>query len=376
MKLESYQRIVELNLDGTKRKYVKTPAFGYPGFFEVFPYIEEKREEAENGRSLDEPPIFINTRHPNNHDISKYGPVIEKETVSDLEQKLYESSRFQDGTRIQVMFNPNGVNDTIIGQYPLPPRHINPDVFVDGDRHATYDLRGNPMWHQGVPAQKDDRNKKKKGGSTDWPPRRVIPFMPPPIDASLQSVVGIRDIPNDEKKTYVLNDWRKGIHNMENATNKGLVVTPQNDSTWYPYDSYEGGAKTVYDGLKLNPGTDAERIIKEQGYLTNFQAKGLLWDALSDHYDKAKKTYEATVGDGSWDELSIEEQKVLADYSYTGVLHEFKNFMRGIKNKDSEIIRREYKRYINGKPLKSRNDETKKQLEHIIDSHGYRSPNK
>lgn len=56
MKLKSYQRIVELNLDGTKRKYVKTPAFGRPGFFEVFPYIEENREEAKNGTSTKEPP--------------------------------------------------------------------------------------------------------------------------------------------------------------------------------------------------------------------------------------------------------------------------------------------------------------------------------
>ena len=176
----------------------------------------------------------------------------------------------------------------------------------------------------------------------------------------------VKDNDIEDKRTQVIKSWSSKLHEQENATNKGLIVTPSNDSTWYPYASYEGGAKTVYDGLKLNKNTKALRIIDAQGYLTNNQAKELKREAMLAHYNKAKIIFDNEVGAGSWDDLSVDEQRVLSDYNYTGSLQQFKKLMHAVKNKDGNTIMKEYKRYSNGKPLTKRNHETEKDWQNII----------
>lgn len=168
------------------------------------------------------------------------------------------------------------------------------------------------------------------------------------------------------KKDVVIKSFEKDIHYLENESNKGMKITNIGDTLWYPYSSYEGGAPTVYDGLKLNEGTRARQIVDEQGYLTSQQAREETQKAYNKHYNNAKRIYNNyTKDENAWDELDERLQVILMDYSYNGVLHQFKNFMEGINNDDTDKIKANYKRYSKGKELTKRNKWTEDEFKNI-----------
>lgn len=150
-------------------------------------------------------------------------------------------------------------------------------------------------------------------------------------------------IKRDAQKKEARRNFLRYIHARENSLNKGLLVKSTNDTLWYPYDSYEGGPKTIYDGLKLNDGEEVTNVVNKQGYLTNEQAKRFLSDAYDTHHNNARRIYNNRAGNNlAWDELNQIEQNKLIDYCFNGPLYQFKNLMDGVKNKD---IEKNYKRY-------------------------------
>lgn len=104
---------------------------------------------SNNITAKDQSGTFINMRDKDNRDISKYGKVIEEENLRDVfDIPVTQYSRFEDGTRMQVVYGNNNVNDTIVGNYITTPKYINKDTLDLKDRFATYDNNGNPIWHK------------------------------------------------------------------------------------------------------------------------------------------------------------------------------------------------------------------------------------
>ena len=120
---------------------------------------------------------------------------------------------------------------------------------------------------------------------------------------------------------------------------------------WYPHRSHEGGADTIAYGIKLSNGTPEAKLALKQGYLTDEQATHFVDTLVNRYYDAAKKVYDKKYGDGEWDKLSDKSQSILVDYSYNPGLAKFPKLMEGFHSGDMDLIRQNYKRYVNGKEL-------------------------
>jgi len=174
-----------------------------------------------------------------------------------------------------------------------------------------------------------------------------------------------------QKRLTVISKFNKDIHDIENDKNKGLEHDASGNIIYKSYPSVEGGANTVYDGLKLNPGTKVEKIYSKQGYLTEKQAKNLQEESTLEHYNRAKKIYNRNANDSNaWDQLSINEQRVLTDYAYDGTLPQFKNLMKGFRTKDKKLINDSYIRYYydNVEKRFKPNNRRNKKFKPILDS--------
>ena len=120
---------------------------------------------------------------------------------------------------------------------------------------------------------------------------------------------------------------------------------------WYPHKSHEGGADTIAYGIKLSNGTPEAKLALKQGYLTDQQAEHFVDTLVNRYYDAAKKVYDKKYGEGEWDKLSDKSQSILVDYSYNPGLAKFPKLMEGFHSGNIDLIRQNYKRYVNGKEL-------------------------
>ena len=158
---------------------------------------------------------------------------------------------------------------------------------------------------------------------------------------------------------------KEGIENTikSNGYDKNL-------DKWTPQASVEGGAKTIGKGLKMNnKNTDWYKLYEKQGYLTNAQMEKGVAEMIALHYENAKKTYNNIYGENAWENLGPDMQAWLAEYSYNGVVGQFKNFMQGIHDNDFDKIYSEYIRTTNGKPLRTRNEEFRKWIDEVYEIH-------
>lgn len=152
------------------------------------------------------------------------------------------------------------------------------------------------------------------------------------------------------EKDFIL---KEGIENTMNSS-----AYDKEKDRWYPEKSYEGGNPTIGKGLKLNnKNTNWYKIYAKQGYLTNQQMEDGVLEMIAKSYSDTKNFYNERYGEGNFEKLTPKWRSVLMDYSYNGVLPQFKNFIHGVYLGDKDIILKEYKRYSNGKELTNRNNE-------------------
>ena len=150
---------------------------------------------------------------------------------------------------------------------------------------------------------------------------------------------------------------------QENGNKEGWDSKKQ---LWFPIKAPEkGGGYDIGYGHKISKGEDYSKG------LTNKQVQDLM---ISDYNTKktgAEKIFNNQNLDRKWKDLTPQEQILLTDYNYNGVLPEFKKFMEAIASKDKDSLLREFKRYsiVKGtqQPLSSRNDWTKSYIENKID---------
>lgn len=146
-------------------------------------------------------------------------------------------------------------------------------------------------------------------------------------------------------------DAARRIRAVENSKTNPNGGWNEKEKRWYPHKSVEGGADTIAYGIKLSNGTPEAELAKKQGYLTDEQAVHFTDSLAQVYYDKAKSVYDKKYGDGEWDKLSPESQSFLTDFSYNPGLGKFPKLMEGFHSGDIDMIRKNYMRYSNGKPL-------------------------
>ena len=160
-----------------------------------------------------------------------------------------------------------------------------------------------------------------------------------------------------------LEEYKKDLMLQENGNKEGWDSKKQ---LWFPIKAPEkGGGYDIGYGHKISKGEDYSKG------LTNKQVQDLM---ISDYNTKktgAEKIFNNQNLDRKWKDLTPQEQILLTDYNYNGVLPEFKKFMEAIASKDKDSLLREFKRYsiVKGtqQPLSSRNDWTKSYIENKID---------
>lgn len=148
-------------------------------------------------------------------------------------------------------------------------------------------------------------------------------------------------------------------------------------NAWQPHKSVEGGAKTIGYGLKLGPHNQAvldelERNKSDKypnGYISDAFALQQSVNLLRDEYEPlAKKYWNSTFKDDSWDNLSPKMKSIILDYQYNvrGGIKAFPKLMRAIHDKDYDGIKANYKRYDDKKRELGRNKGIYQDLERLF----------
>jgi len=158
-----------------------------------------------------------------------------------------------------------------------------------------------------------------------------------------------------EVSNYSFQEYQDDLKAQENLSLKGWDSKRQ---LWFPTPAPEkGGGFDIGYGHKIKRGEDFSKG------LTNDQVNNLFKRDIDTKFKAAKSTFNNRNLSRSWDELDQQEQILLTDYQYNGVLHDFKKFMKAVADKDKDLMLKEYVRYDDGVPLGKRNDWTKSYID-------------
>ena len=238
---------------------------------------------------------------------------------------------------------------------------------LNGHLPDTYKLPGHPTFsNQSIYARKNRRE-----------PKWDVRYTPMPEEylrretekERIERVNGVVPKPKIQVPTvssnYVLNDVAARVFATENNKDNPKGGYDRKNNRWLPVDSVEGGTPTVAYGIKLGTGSPEAKLAEKQGYLTDKQANDAVYTLSRFHINKAKEIYDNKFGEGNWDKLSPKSQSILADYSFNVGLQKFPKLMEGFHSGNIDTIRKEYKRFTNGRPLTGRNNYIKNDIDSL-----------
>jgi len=160
-----------------------------------------------------------------------------------------------------------------------------------------------------------------------------------------------KELVKKEVNNYSIKEYQDDLKGQENLSMKGWDPKKQ---LWFPTPAPEkNGGYDIGYGHKIKKGENFSKG------LTNDQVNNLFKRDIDTKFKAAKSTFNNRNLSRSWDELDQQEQILLTDYQYNGVLHDFKKFMKAVADKDKDLMLKEYVRYDDGVPLGKRNDWTK-----------------
>jgi len=135
---------------------------------------------------------------------------------------------------------------------------------------------------------------------------------------------------------------------VENGQKVGF---DRNKKLWFPHKSYEGGLPTIGYGHK----------VKDNNQLTAFK-KGITDDAVTrlltnDLAEANKKVHEYIKNKYKVNlTLTQRQNEMLTDFAFNlGSLEKFPKFVDALLRNNNEVVKKEYKRFSNGKELTGRN---------------------
>ena len=157
--------------------------------------------------------------------------------------------------------------------------------------------------------------------------------------------------------TRYINEYSQHIWDNELTGDKEFVRVKENDKLktvrsrskdgkyYYPYPSYEGGAKTIGPGFKLNDTSDFTKSVKAKGKATRKQIDAELNRRMAKAYNDVRDIYSEKYGIDDFNTLPQPIVNLMSNLAYrvgrTG-FRQYKKLLKGANERNTNSIIKEY----------------------------------
>ena len=157
--------------------------------------------------------------------------------------------------------------------------------------------------------------------------------------------------------TRYINEYSQHIWDNELTGDKEFVRVKENNKLktvrsrskdgkyYYPYASYEGGAKTIGPGFKLNDTSDFTKSIKAKGKATRKQIDAELNRRMAKAYNDVRDIYSEKYGIDDFNTLPQPIVNLMSNLAYrvgrTG-FRQYKKLLKGANERNTDSIIKEY----------------------------------
>lgn len=157
--------------------------------------------------------------------------------------------------------------------------------------------------------------------------------------------------------TRYINEYSQHIWDNELTGDKEFVRVKENNKLktvrsrskdgkyYYPYASYEGGAKTIGPGFKLNDTSDFTKSVKAKGKATRKQIDAELNRRMAKAYNDVRDIYSEKYGIDDFNTLPQPIINLMSNLAYrvgrTG-FRQYKKLLKGANERNTDSIIKEY----------------------------------
>ena len=157
--------------------------------------------------------------------------------------------------------------------------------------------------------------------------------------------------------TRYINEYSQHIWDNELTGDKEFVRVKENNKLktvrsrskdgkyYYPYPSYEGGAKTIGPGFKLNDTSDFTKSVKAKGKATKKQIDAELNRRMAKAYNDVRDIYSEKYGIDDFNTLPQPIVNLMSNLAYrvgrTG-FRQYKKLLKGANERNTDSIIKEY----------------------------------
>ena len=157
--------------------------------------------------------------------------------------------------------------------------------------------------------------------------------------------------------THYINEYSQHIWDNELTGDKEFVRVKENNKLktvrsrskdgkyYYPYASYEGGAKTIGPGFKLNDSSDFTKSVKAKGKATRKQIDAELNRRMAKAYNDVRDIYSEKYGIDDFNTLPQPIVNLMSNLAYrvgrTG-FRQYKKLLKGANERNTDSIIKEY----------------------------------
>ena len=157
--------------------------------------------------------------------------------------------------------------------------------------------------------------------------------------------------------TRYINEYSQHIWDNELTGDKEFVRVKENNKLktvrsrskdgkyYYPYPSYEGGAKTIGPGFKLNDTSDFTKSVKAKGKATRKQIDAELNRRMAKAYNDVRDIYSEKYGIYDFNTLPQPIVNLMSNLAYrvgrTG-FRQYKKLLKGANERNTDSIIKEY----------------------------------
>lgn len=131
----------------------------------------------------------------------------------------------------------------------------------------------------------------------------------------------------------------------ENGKLKTVRSRSKDGKYYYPYASYEGGAKTIGPGFKLNDTSDFTKSVKAKGKATRKQIDAELNRRMAKAYNDVRDIYSEKYGIDDFNTLPQPIVNLMSNLTYrvgrTG-FRQYKKLLKGANERNTDSIIKEY----------------------------------
>ena len=142
-----------------------------------------------------------------------------------------------------------------------------------------------------------------------------------------------------------LTDDKEFVRVKENNKLKTVRSRSKDGKYYYPYPSYEGGAKTIGPGFKLNDTSDFTKSVKAKGKATRKQIDAELNRRMAKAYNDVRDIYSEKYGIDDFNTLPQPIVNLMSNLAYrvgrTG-FRQYKKLLKGANERNTDSIIKEY----------------------------------